>query len=152
MPAFFRQWPGWVRVTLAGAAMLFVFIQRPVFVDDHAHYAEALGLAREGSGLYRGSAYAMGWESGGAPGEANPPAYSYILLQEQISRVMETLKEREAKVLKLRFGLENGYPHTLEEVGNIEGVTRERVRQIEAKALRKLRHPTRARKLKGFLD
>ena len=79
-------------------------------------------------------------------------AASYILLQEQISRVMETLKEREAKVLKLRFGLENGYPHTLEEVGNIEGVTRERVRQIEAKALRKLRHPTRARKLKGFLD
>jgi RNA polymerase primary sigma factor len=79
-------------------------------------------------------------------------AASYILLQEQISKVLETLKEREAKVLKLRFGLENGYPHTLEEVGNIEGVTRERVRQIEAKALRKLRHPTRARKLKGFLD
>ncbi len=79
-------------------------------------------------------------------------AASYILLQEQISKVLHTLKEREAKVLKLRFGLENGYPHTLEEVGNIEGVTRERVRQIEAKALRKLRHPTRARKLKGFLD
>jgi RNA polymerase primary sigma factor len=79
-------------------------------------------------------------------------AASYILLQEQISKVLHTLKEREAKVLRLRFGLENGYPHTLEEVGNIEGVTRERVRQIEAKALRKLRHPTRARKLKGFLD
>ncbi len=79
-------------------------------------------------------------------------AASYILLQEQISKVLHTLKEREAKVLRLRFGLENGYPHTLEEVGNIEGVTRERVRQIEAKALRKLRHPTRARKLRGFLD
>ncbi len=79
-------------------------------------------------------------------------AASYILLQEQISKVLQTLKEREAKVLRLRFGLENGYPHTLEEVGNIEGVTRERVRQIEAKALRKLRHPTRARKLRGFLD
>jgi RNA polymerase primary sigma factor len=79
-------------------------------------------------------------------------AAAYILLQEQISKVLQTLKEREAKVLRLRFGLENGYPHTLEEVGNIEGVTRERVRQIEAKALRKLRHPTRARKLRGFLD
>jgi len=79
-------------------------------------------------------------------------AASYILLREQISKVLTSLKEREAKVLRLRFGLENGYPHTLEEVGNIEGVTRERVRQIEAKALRKLRHPTRARQLRGFLD
>jgi RNA polymerase primary sigma factor len=79
-------------------------------------------------------------------------AAAFILLQEQISKVLHTLKEREAKVLRLRFGLENGYPHTLEEVGNIEGVTRERVRQIEAKALRKLRHPTRSKKLRGFLD
>lgn len=79
MPAFLRQWPGWTRVALAGAAMLLLFLQRPVFVDDHAHYAQALGLAREGSGLYRGSAFAMGWTPGESPGEANPPGYFYLM-------------------------------------------------------------------------
>ena len=79
-------------------------------------------------------------------------AASFILLQEQIRKVLHTLKEREAEVLRLRFGISDGYPHTLEEVGNIFHVTRERVRQIEAKALRKLRHPSRSRKLKGYLD
>ena len=66
--------------------------------------------------------------------------------------VLNTLTEREEKVLRLRFGIGDGYPRTLEEVGQIFHVTRERVRQIEAKALRKLRHPTRARRLKNFLD
>ena len=79
-------------------------------------------------------------------------AAAFVLLQEQISKVLGTLKEREAEVLRLRFGLNDGYPHTLEEVGNTFKVTRERVRQIEAKALRKLRHPSRSRKLKGYLD
>jgi RNA polymerase primary sigma factor len=79
-------------------------------------------------------------------------AAAFVLLQEQISKVLNTLKEREAEVLRLRFGLNDGYPHTLEEVGNTFKVTRERVRQIEAKALRKLRHPSRSRKLKGYLD
>jgi RNA polymerase primary sigma factor len=79
-------------------------------------------------------------------------AAAFLLLQEQISKVLHTLKEREAEVLRLRFGIGDGYPHTLEEVGNIFNVTRERVRQIEAKALRKLRHPSRSRKLKGYLD
>jgi RNA polymerase primary sigma factor len=79
-------------------------------------------------------------------------AAAFVLLQGQISKVLGTLKEREAEVLRLRFGLNDGYPHTLEEVGNTFKVTRERVRQIEAKALRKLRHPSRSRKLKGYLD
>ena len=75
-----------------------------------------------------------------------------VLLKEQIEKVLHTLKEREAEVLRLRFGVGDGVPHTLEEVGKIFKVTRERVRQIEAKALRKLRHPARAKNLKGFLD
>lgn len=77
---------------------------------------------------------------------------THTLLKEQLSEVLETLSEREQKVLALRFGLEDGKPHTLEEVGREFRVTRERIRQIEAKALRKLRHPTRSRKLKDFLE
>lgn len=83
---------------------------------------------------------------------APPQAASYSLLKEQIENVLNTLTERERKVLKLRFGLEDGKPHTLEEVGQIFGVTRERIRQIEAKALRKLRHPSRSKKLRDYLD
>ena len=74
------------------------------------------------------------------------------LLKDEISEVLLTLTEREEKVLRLRFGLEDGRPRTLEEVGQLFGVTRERIRQIEAKALRKLRHPSRSRKLKDYLD
>ena len=73
------------------------------------------------------------------------------LLKEELSSVLETLTEREEKVLKLRFGLDDGQCRTLEEVGQIFGVTRERIRQIEAKALRKMRHPSRSKKLKDFL-
>ena len=73
-------------------------------------------------------------------------------LREQLDEVMDTLSEREQRVLALRFGLLDGKPHTLEEVGKDFQVTRERIRQIEAKALRKLRHPTRSRKLRDFLD
>ena len=79
-------------------------------------------------------------------------ATTYAMLKEQMDDVLKTLTERESKVLKLRFGVTDGYPRTLEEVGSIFNVTRERVRQIEAKALRKLRHPTRSRKLKTFLE
>ncbi len=75
----------------------------------------------------------------------------YMLLREQLFEVLDTLTEREAKVLILRFGLEDGRPRTLEEVGETFKVTRERIRQIEAKALRKLRHPTRSKKLKDFI-
>lgn len=76
---------------------------------------------------------------------------AHTLLREQLEEVMDTLSDREQKVLALRFGLEDGKPHTLEEVGRDFQVTRERIRQIEAKALRKLRHPTRSRKLRDFL-
>ena len=83
-----------------------------------------------------------------APSEAA----SYVLLKEQLVDVLQTLTPREAKVLKLRFGLIDGRQRTLEEVGKEFNVTRERIRQIEAKALRKLRHPSRSKKLKDFLD
>ncbi len=79
-------------------------------------------------------------------------AASHTLLKEQLSNVLSTLTPREEKVLRLRFGLEDGRPRTLEEVGHEFEVTRERIRQIEAKALRKLRHPSRSKKLKDFLD
>lgn len=79
-------------------------------------------------------------------------AASFTLLKEQLLTVLETLTPREAKVLRLRFGLEDGRTRTLEEVGRVFNVTRERIRQIEAKALRKLRHPSRSKKLKDFLN
>ena len=79
-------------------------------------------------------------------------AASYTLLREQLEEVMSTLTPREAKVLKLRFGLEDGKARTLEEVGREFDVTRERIRQIEAKALRKLRHPSRSKKLRDYMN
>ena len=79
-------------------------------------------------------------------------AATQAMLRQQLDEVMETLTEREYKVLSLRFGLEDGRPRTLEEVGREFNVTRERIRQIEAKALRKMRHPSRSRKLKDFLS
>ena len=83
-----------------------------------------------------------------APAEAA----SFMLLKEQLEDVLDTLTTREEKVLRLRFGLDDGRARTLEEVGQSFGVTRERIRQIEAKALRKLRHPSRSHKLRDFLD
>ena len=77
---------------------------------------------------------------------------SYTLLQELISEVLSTLPEKEQKVLRMRFGLDDGYSHTLEEVGYVFKVTRERIRQIEAKALRRLMHPTRSKKLRDYLE
>ncbi len=85
-----------------------------------------------------------------APAPAD--AASHTLLREQLMEVLDTLTPREEKVLRLRFGLEDGRSRTLEEVGKEFNVTRERIRQIEAKALRKLRHPSRSKKLKDFLD
>ncbi|MBO7353128.1 MAG: RNA polymerase sigma factor RpoD, partial [Lachnospiraceae bacterium] len=79
-------------------------------------------------------------------------AASATILREELLKVLETLTEREQKVLRLRFGLDDGRTRTLEEVGKEFNVTRERIRQIEAKALRKLRHPSRSKKLKDFLE
>ena len=81
-----------------------------------------------------------------------PDAASFSMLQEQISQVLDTLAERERKVIELRFGLADGHPRTLEEVGKEFGVTRERIRQIESKTLAKLRHPSRSSKLKDFME
>ena len=79
-------------------------------------------------------------------------AANFTMLREQLNEVLGTLNERERKVLELRFGLTDGTPRTLEEVGKEFAVTRERIRQIEAKALRKLKHPSRSNKLKDFLE
>jgi RNA polymerase sigma factor (sigma-70 family) len=79
-------------------------------------------------------------------------AASFILLQEQLESVLHTLSEREKKVIELRFGLLDGHPRTLEEVGREFGVTRERIRQIESKTLSKLRHPSRSQKLRDYLE
>ena len=84
--------------------------------------------------------------------EVPADAATYTLLHEQLMEVLSTLTEREQKVLRLRFGLDDGRPRTLEEVGRQFNVTRERIRQIEAKALRKLRHPSRSKVLKDYLD
>ena len=84
------------------------------------------------------------------PGPAE--AASFMLLKEQLVEVLKTLTPREEKVLRLRFGIEDGHTRTLEEVGKEFNVTRERIRQIEAKALRKLRHPSRSKKIKDFLN
>jgi RNA polymerase primary sigma factor len=85
-----------------------------------------------------------------APSPADSAAHQ--LLKEQLEDVLDTLTEREENVLRLRFGLDDGRTRTLEEVGNVFGVTRERIRQIEAKALRKLRHPSRSKQLKDFVE
>ena len=85
-----------------------------------------------------------------APAPAD--AASFILMREQLQDVLDTLTPREKKVLTLRFGLDDGRLRTLEEVGREFDVTRERIRQIEAKALRKLRHPSRSRKLKDYIE
>ena len=74
------------------------------------------------------------------------------MLKEQLLGVLDTLTPREERVLRLRYGIDDGKPRTLEEVGRVFNVTRERIRQIEAKALRKLRHPSRSKRLRDFLD
>lgn len=75
-----------------------------------------------------------------------------FLRKQEVAEVLATLSEREAKIISLRFGIDSGYPRTLEEVGKMFNVTRERVRQIEAKAIRKLRHPSRTKMLKDYQD
>ena len=108
-----------------------ISLQSPVGDSDDTHFGDFI-------------------EDKSAENPAEMTAYS--LLKERIGDVLETLTEREQEVLNLRFGLTDGYSRTLEEVGRKFNVTRERIRQIEAKALRKMRHPTRIRKLEGFLE
>ncbi|MBN1676449.1 MAG: RNA polymerase sigma factor RpoD [Kiritimatiellae bacterium] len=108
-----------------------ISLQSPVGDGDDAHFGDFI-------------------EDKAAENPSEMTAYS--LLKERLGEVLNTLTKREQDVLTLRFGLNDGYPRTLEEVGKMFRVTRERIRQIEAKALRKLRHPTRIRKLQGFLE
>ncbi len=108
-----------------------ISLQAPIGDSDDSHFGDFI-------------------EDKGAESPAD--ATSYTLLKEKIMEVLDSLTAREQRVLTLRFGLLDGSPRTLEEVGNEFNVTRERVRQIEAKALKKMRHPTRSSKLKGFLD
>lgn len=77
---------------------------------------------------------------------------AYSILREQIAEVLETLTDREQQVIRLRFGLDDGHQRTLEEVGKLFNVTRERIRQIEAKAIRRIKQPSRARKLRDYLE
>ncbi|HNN49266.1 MAG TPA: sigma-70 family RNA polymerase sigma factor, partial [Marmoricola sp.] len=79
-------------------------------------------------------------------------AVSFTLLQEQLHQVLDTLSEREAGVVQMRFGLTDGQPKTLDEIGKVYGVTRERIRQIESKTMSKLRHPSRSQVLRDYLD
>jgi RNA polymerase primary sigma factor len=79
-------------------------------------------------------------------------AVSFTLLQEQLSDVLDTLSEREAGVVKMRYGLDDGQMKTLDEIGKVYGVTRERIRQIESKTMSKLRHPSRSQVLRDYLD
>ena len=88
----------------------------------------------------------------GDEGEDPPDAASFSMLQEQLTQVLDSLADRERKVIELRFGLVDGHPRTLEEVGREFGVTRERIRQIESKTLAKLRHPSRSSKLKDYIE
>ena len=83
-----------------------------------------------------------------------PPSNSALdlLRRREVAKILDTLTEREAKIIKLRFGIDTGYPRTLEEVGKLFRVTRERVRQIEAKAIRKLRHPSRSKMLRDYIE
>jgi RNA polymerase primary sigma factor len=108
-----------------------ISLDRPIGEDGESHFGDFIEDRKETS-----------------------PAHSaaLMMLQDRLRKVISTLSRREQKILQLRFGLENESPKTLEEVGLIFDVTRERVRQIEAKALKKLRHPTRSRSLKAFLE
>ena len=122
---------------------------------DVERYLQVLGMVRdyfddnlEFEKTKSEKGYFMSDDDALAPADAA----SMSLLKEQLADVLKTLTPREAKVLSLRFGLDDGNPKTLEEVGKVFNVTRERIRQIEAKALRKLRHPSRSKKLKDFLD
>ncbi len=100
----------------------------------------AYGKPRKGLSVFRGSR------------PSPPDTVIHINLKEQIEEALKSLTDREGRVLKMRFGLGDGNEHTLEEVGQQFKVTRERIRQIEAKALRKLKHPSRSRKLKSFTN
>ena len=118
----------------------------------HAHSGGKTALAREGLGWNDPEPTYTRVTDGLDSPEAPAEAAAFTLLKEQLMDVLDTLTPREEKVLKLRFGIEDGRTRTLEEVGKEFNVTRERIRQIEAKALRKLRHPSRSKKLKDFLN
>ena len=149
------RWRSWaslaavlVLVLVGGQA---VHLWSPPDSSGSVPRANLAGLTGAASGGSAGQTAPAQEDRAGPTGEPAEAA-SFTLLKEQLVEVLSTLTPREEKVLKLRFGIEDGRTRTLEEVGKEFNVTRERIRQIEAKALRKLRHPSRSKKLKDFLN
>ena len=158
-----------ILLLLAGITIMYVMSDNGIFKKasdaklktDIASWQERLELAKEpvfinGLGIFDPDEYFEYIEEQEfiEDKDATSPEQhaSYEMLKEQLEEVLDTLTDREENVLRLRFGLDDGRTRTLEEVGRVFGVTRERIRQIEAKALRKLRHPSRSNQLRDFLD
>ena len=140
-----------VKITLFAALLLSIVVPFAYFLSGTKNKARyKLTIGTNAAAFFGIMLVACGFMFSGNAQAAEAAAQT--LLKEQLDEVLDTLTEREQKVLRLRFGMNDGRARTLEEVGKEFDFTRERIRQIEAKALRKLRHPSRSRKLRDYLD